>query len=367
MGKINKIWGRIWNKNKEVKVMDLETSSIEELLKELKIVKDKKERTIKYILNMENEEKFARDYMKLSKEDSIYIEKLSAKAKEIEDKKTSLRGRLIKNNASLVKVSEYEHEIPNMMIEMRKMESRKKETESHIFYLKEEQNELYEERDILLIGHKFLRWGIVFIIACIVLTLFISFILLQTLRENTVFIFTSIAFIVMILVIGTILFNDFIDRELIKNEKLQKKVVHYLNKSKIRLFNQVKYLEYLYNKLGVDSTAKLEMYYTRYIKNKDNEKMYLKMNNMLTEIEKDMITYLQQKNIDTSYIQSFPQWILTPKNLNQIKQISKNYDKSNEQLKGLEKYEKEILKELDNISKESNIDTQVIKKLVSGY
>ncbi len=365
MGKISKLWNTIRKRNNNVVTSSLESQSIQELLRELEVTREKKKRAIKYIESIGDEEKFARQYAQLAKEDAMYLEKLAARAKEIEEKKANLKGRLVKNNAALLKVSNHEHEIPDMMVQMREMENRKKETEAHIFYLKEEQTELYEERDTLLMGYKLLKGFTATIIIGIVILLFISFAFLQTLRENTVFIFTGIAFIVVSLVVGIMIFNDLIDRGLIRNEKLQKKVVYYLNKSKLRLFNQAKYLEYSYNRLGVDSTAKLEMYYNRYLKNKNNEKVYLKMNDTLNEIEEDMIAYMKQKGIDTEYIENFSEWMLTPKKLNQIKQISKSYEKAKEQLQGLEKYESQILKEIEFIKEATNIDEKMIEELVT--
>ena len=361
------LWKSIWKKHDEVSVSSLESHSLEELVKELEITKEKKKKAVTYVIGMEEEEKFARQYSKLAKEDIMYLEKLSSRAKEIEEKKISLKGRLVKNNAALLRVSQHEDEIPDMIDEMRQIENRKKETESHIFYLKEEQSELHDERDTLLLGHKLLKGFTIFVIISIAITLFISFAFLQTLRENTVFVFTTIGFIVVLLVVGIIIFSEMIDKALIRNEKLQKKAVYYLNKSKLRLFNQAKYLEYAYNRLGVDSTAKLEMYYNRYLKNKNNEKIYLKMNDALNEIEEDMIAYLKQRNVDTDYIENFSEWLLTPKKLNQIKQISKNYEKAKEQLKGLEKYEEEILKEIGFIKGNNGMNDEIIQNLIASY
>ena len=365
MREINKLWNMIWKKKNNISISKIESHSAKELLRDLELTRDKKKRVMTYIEGIKSEEEFSRQYSKLSKDDAIYLEKLSAQVKEIEEKKINLKGRLVKNNAALAKISEYEDDIPEMMIQMREMENRKKETEAHIFYLKEEQVELYEERDTLIRGHKLLKGFIAAIISGIIISLFVSFALLQILQENITLIFTAICFVLVALVIGVVMFNDFINKALITNEKLQKKVVYYLNKSKLRLFNQTKFLQYSYNKLGVDSTAKLEMYYNRYLKNKNNEKIYLRMNEMLSEIEEDMIAYLKNKDIDIEYIENFSDWILTPKKLNQIKQISKDYQKAKEQLLGLEKYESQLLKEIEVIKESAEVDEEMLNQLIA--
>ena len=87
------------------------------------------------------------------------------------------------------------------------------------------------------------------------------------------------------------------EKEIKNNGILQQKAVKYLNKAKIRYFHQTQYLEFQYHKFGVDSVAKLEMYYNRYLKNKNNERLYLQMNDSLNEIEEDILKILHNKDI----------------------------------------------------------------------
>lgn len=180
----------------------------------------------------------------------------------------NLRGRLISNNSALARVGQYEEEIPDLIKEMQIAEKRRRETENHIFYLEEEKEELYEERESLLLGYRFLKGFSGIMIAAIVICLFVSFAVLQTLREQIWVVLTTIGFVVVALFIGVVILKENIDKELSRNVVLQQKAVKYLNKAKIRLFNQVQYLEFQYHKLGVDSVAKLELYYNRYLKTK---------------------------------------------------------------------------------------------------
>ena len=78
-----------------------------------------------------------------------------------------------------------------------------------------------------------------------------------------------------------------IEKKLYDNELLQQKAAKFINKCKVRYFHNNRYLEFEFGKLEIDSVAKLEMLYNRYMKNKDNEKEYNKYTRALMSIEED--------------------------------------------------------------------------------
>ena len=285
VSRVKKVWLALFAKNKQSKGMKMDEHSLEGLFDELYDVQTKMSRVQRYLEELENKETLVNQYEALDKDDIHKLDVLAGRAKTIEEKKMNLKGRLISNNAALARIGAYEDEVPDIIKEMQVAEKRRRETESHIFYLEEEKEELYEERESLLFGYRFLKGFSATIMVAIVICLFVSFALLQTLREQIWMILTAVGFVVVGLFVGVVVFKDNIDRELNRNVVLQQKAVKYLNKAKIRLFNQVQYLEFQYRKLGVDSVAKLELYYNRYLKNKNNERIYLQMNESLNDIE----------------------------------------------------------------------------------
>lgn len=359
MSKIKKIWTTLFAKNKFRKGTELDEHSMEGLFEELYELQMKMSRTQHYLEELEGKETLASQYEVLDKEDIHKLDILAGRAKTIEEKKMNLRGRLISNNSALARVGQYEEEIPDLIKEMQIAEKRRRETENHIFYLEEEKEELYEERESLLLGYRFLKGFSGIMIAAIVICLFVSFAVLQTLREQIWVVLTTIGFVVVALFIGVVILKENIDKELSRNVVLQQKAVKYLNKAKIRLFNQVQYLEFQYHKLGVDSVAKLELYYNRYLKNKNNERIYLQMNETLNEIEEDMLAILGGKGIKIDYINNLSDWVLTPKKLNEMKQVKEEREKAIEQIHGLRAYEEELWKEIYALGQEEHLKEKV--------
>ncbi len=359
MSKIKKIWTTLFAKNKFRKGTELDEHSMEGLFEELYELQMKMSRTQHYLEELEGKETLASQYEVLDKEDIHKLDILAGRAKTIEEKKMNLRGRLISNNSALARVGQYEEEIPDLIKEMQIVEKRRRETENHIFYLEEEKEELYEERESLLLGYRFLKGFSGIMIAAIVICLFVSFAVLQTLREQIWIVLTTIGFVVVALFIGVVILKENIDKELSRNVVLQQKAVKYLNKAKIRLFNQVQYLEFQYHKLGVDSVAKLELYYNRYLKNKNNERIYLQMNETLNEIEEDMLAILSGKGIKIDYINNLSDWVLTPKKLNEMKQVKEEREKAIEQIHGLRAYEEELWKEIYALGQEEHLKEKV--------
>lgn len=359
MSKIKKIWTTLFAKNKFRKGTELDEHSMEGLFEELYELQMKMSRTQHYLEELEGKETLASQYEVLDKEDIHKLDILAGRAKTIEEKKMNLRGRLISNNSALARVGQYEEEIPDLIKEMQIAEKRRRETENHIFYLEEEKEELYEERESLLLGYRFLKGFSGIMIAAIVICLFVSFAVLQTLREQIWVVLTTIGFVVVALFIGVVILKENIDKELSRNVVLQQKAVKYLNKAKIRLFNQVQYLEFQYHKLGVDSVAKLELYYSRYLKNKNNERIYLQMNETLNEIEEDMLAILGGKGIKIDYINNLSDWVLTPKKLNEMKQVKEEREKAIEQIHGLRAYEEELWKEIYALGQEEHLKEKV--------
>lgn len=321
-------------------------SSVQDIFSELEELSIKKQRITHYIDELNIKQEAYKQYENLDPDAVAKINALAQKAKGIEEKKQNLKGRLISTNAALMRLSQYEEEMPELIKEMQVAEKRRRETESHIFYLQEERSELEEEREALIGGYRFLK-GLSFgVIVFLCVCLLVSFIFLQVLREKIWFVLSGIVAFMLAFIVILVLTKEKLEKEIKINGILQQKAVRFLNKSKIKFFHQTQYLEYQYHKLGVDSVAKLELYYNRYLKNKNNERVYLQMNDALSDIEEDILRILHQKDILLEDIGDLADWILQPKKLNEMKSIDEDREKTEEQLVALTTYEDELWKEL---------------------
>ena len=336
-----------------------EASSVQELFNELEEVTIKKQRIHHYIEELNIKEEAHKQYQNLDPDAVTKINLLAQKAKGIEEKKQNLKGRLISTNAALVRLSKYEEEIPDLINEMKDAEKRLRQTESHIFYLKEERADLEEERETLIVGYKFLKVISFVFVVLLGVSLLISFILLQILREKIWFVLSGIVGAMLIFIVVLVLTKEKLEKEINNNKILQQKAVKYLNKSKIKFFHQTQYLEFQYEKLGVDSVAKLEIYYNRYLKNKNNERIYLQMNDALTEIEEEILNILHKKDILLEDIGDLADWILKPKMLNEMKRIEEDREKTQEQLNALGEYEASLWKEISVMALDETLKKEV--------
>lgn len=363
MGKIREVLKSIFIRKEHVQ--QLGEDSVEELFDELEELHVKKQRITRYMEDLKNREEAHEQYTHLDTEAVNKINSLAQQAKDIEEKKANLRGRLISNNAALNRLAKYEENIPDLIKEMQIAEKRRRETESHMIYLQEEKEALIEERESLLTGYRFLRGVSVVMVIVIGVCLLVSFIMLQVLREKIWYILSGMVIVAMAFVISVILTKEKMEKAISDNAVLQKKAVRYLNKSKIKFFNQTQYLEFQYHKLGVDSVAKLELYYNRYLKNKNNEKTYLKMNDKLGEIEAEILDILHSKGIEIEDIGDLTDWILQPKRLNEAKMLEEDHQKTEEQLAALEKYEEELWREIYALAENEALRGKVQERLES--
>lgn len=363
MGKIREALKNIFIRKE--RMQQLGEDSVEELFDELDEIHVKKQRISRYMEELKNREEAHEQYTHLDTEAVNKINSLAQQAKDIEEKKANLRGRLISNNAALNRLAKYEENIPDLIKEMQIAEKRRRETESHMMYLQEEKEDLIEERESLLMGYRFLRGVSIVMIIVISVCLLVSFIMLQVLREKIWYILSGMVIVAMVFVISVILTKEKLEKAIRDNAILQKKAARYLNKSKIKFFNQTQYLEFQYHKLGVDSVAKLELYYNRYLKNKNNEKTYLKMNDKLGEIEAEILEILHNKGIEIEDIGDLTDWILQPKRLNEAKMLEEDHQKTVEQLAGLEKYEEELWREIYALAENEALRDKVQERLES--
>lgn len=357
------LFKKIFTKVKKDQGLLVEKLSIQDLFEELDEISLKKKRITQYILSLEKRQEELEKFKVLDKESIEKLNHLATQAKDIEEKKQNLRGRLIKNNKSLFLISQYAEQLPELIQEMYDWEKRQKETERNIFYLDEEKNELLEERITLLKGYQFLkRFSIVFVIV-LALCMLVAAAMLQMLRDE-IWIFLSLlgSFLIVFLV-GIIYSKEKIENSLRNNTILQQKAVKYLNKCKISYFNQTRYLQFQYDKLGVDSVAKLEMYYNRYIKNKDNESRYIKLNQVLAQIEEKMLDILKSKGIQLNHIENLTDWAISPQKINSVKMFEEDMRKNKEQFDALNSYEETLWKEIFTMQEQDDSKKMIQAKI----
>lgn len=340
-----------------------EGNDINRLFEDLEASYIKKKRLKKYYESLSQKEQVLEQYVKLEKDEVEKLTKWVNEYKTINEKRRLLQGRLIKNNRALYKLVEYEEILPNLIAELRGVEKKVKESERDIFYLEEEKEDLKEEREYLIKGYKFLQGFSIAFIVIIALVTMISFGFIQTLRE-TIWIYLSGFGCVLILFLAGIMYTKGkIEKELRDNSILQQKAVKYINKSKIRYFHNIRYLQFQFDKLEVDSVAKLEMYYNRYLKNKQNEVTYSKYNRQLMTMEDQINDLFSSKGIVVDILEDIEEWLMSPKQASKAKDLLEEKENVKEQITTLENYEEELIKEIMILGEDENYEEIVSEKM----
>lgn len=343
-----------------------EKSDATRLFDELEELAIKKQKLRKYVDQLENKKSQVALYEQLGEEDIKNLALWVGQYKGIMEQKHLLKGRLIKNNRALYHLAQYEEELPELMKEMSLTERFVKENERDMIYLEEEKEDLMEEREVLLQGYRFLKGFIVVFVLVLSTLLLGGFGLLQLLREG-IWVYLSVVSIALVLFLAGILYaKEYLERELRKNELLQKKVVKYLNKAKIRYFHHKRYLDFQFEKLGVDSHAKLEMYYNRYIKNKDNEQQYNAFNRQLMTIESRMGELFESYDIMYDEMGAIEEWLQAPKKAQAAQKIVEQGEQLMQQIGGIEALEEELWREVYAL-KEMPKYTALIEDRIQKY
>ncbi|ONI42277.1 hypothetical protein AN639_11840 [Candidatus Epulonipiscium fishelsonii] len=285
-------------------------------------------------------------YKLLSKTDKQTLDKLSINHKAALDERKHLQNRLVRTNPALHRFAEYDKELSTLVPEIKRVENQVNLYEQNIEYLTDEQEYLINDRELLLQGYKYLRIFTVIFSVLLVTVLFLSFAMLQVVREN-IWLNITISCLIFLLVVWTILsIKEKLERELKRNELLQQKVAQYLNKTKIHYFNAKQFVDFEFNKLGVDSMIKLEQYYARYEENKGNEKTYNNLMDKVTMIEEKIELLLKQNYVSDRNLRRIIDWIVTPRRREEDNALFQETERALKQLEGLEEYEKELNKQI---------------------
>ncbi len=343
--KLRKLFSLFTNKKRPVFQEKSNSQRIEEIFQELKDISKKRQRFTRYLKQTQEQKEDLSQYQLLTEEDRKRVSMLLGQYKNVIEKRRFMEGRLIKNNPALRIIETYQREIPDLINEIQTTESNQRYAQQDILYLENERDYLYDYRETLIAGYralKFVAIGLVIILGIISLGLLT---MVQALRQN-IFILSSIVTIVALFFgFAILIFKDRIEYELEKNEAMQKKAMKLLNRAKIRYFHHTNYLNFQYRKLGIENVNQLQGHYKRYLKNKNNEIQYQGLNKKLREIEDQVFDILYGIGIEQDLFDRLGKWA----DIQNVEQVLRNLDKedenTNKQLKALDAYEQELTQE----------------------
>ncbi len=329
-----------------------EASDVTRVFDELEDVAVKKQKIVAYYERLQHKQQEMAQYDQITEEDLQKLTNWTNQYRGIVEQKQLLKGRLIRNNHALRVLSAYEAELPQLIEEVDKTEKQVKANERDLIYLQEEKESIREEREMLLKGYTFLKYFSAVFVGIMSIIVLVGFAMMQFLRE-AIWVYLSVVSVAFVVMLAGIVFaKDYIEKALRHNEKLQKKVMRYINKTKVRYFHNKRYLLFNFDKLGVDSSAKLQMYYDRYLKNRDNETQYGTLNRTLMQIEGQIVDLFDTYDITFDDMETLEKWLEVANKKQAYLAMQEELEKLMTQLKGFETFEETLWKEVQVLKEE---------------
>ncbi len=321
-------------------------------------------------INLENiypMQKPLKEYQSLDRSVKNQLASLSLKYNDSNVAKNKLSNRLIKNNPALTRMETYENQLPFLKDELQNASTLATKYKTNIDYLKAEKDHLVIDRESLLLGYNALEKLGMFFLVLLGISLIMTFTLMQIIRESVWIHMSLISITFMIFVLFLVLSKEKLERELTRNEVLQKKASKYIQKFQIHYFTQKQYLEYQYKKLGVNNPEQLDSYVSKYMKNKDYERNYQQHLNSIQDSEQKIKDTLQINDVPIKYINTIEYWIINPNKLEEVKKMVSEIGSIQKSIEDMKEYEQELYKTLLSYNAKSEYDEYIKDKLTEYY
>lgn len=340
---------------------------IEEIFIDLKDITAKRKRLKRYAQGMKQRQEDLQKYQALTKEDHEKVAGFLDQYKNVLEDRKRLEGRLIRNNPALRIIQDKEAEIPELIKEIKETETSQRFAHHDILYLEEEKDHLYDYRESLITGYKALKITAISLIIILGIISVILLVMMQTLRQDIFIVSSLVSAIALIFSFGILFLKRGIEYELELNENMQKKASRLLNTTKIRYFHHTNYLNFQYSALSTKSSDHLAKQYQRYLKNKNNESYYRKMNNQLIEIEDKVFDILYDKGIEREGFDNIDEWAQVQNIAILMRKVNEEFESTQTQIKALDSYEEELCKEAFMLTKSNPELTPRVETLMESY
>ncbi|OOB80581.1 MAG: hypothetical protein BEN19_04180 [Epulopiscium sp. Nuni2H_MBin003] len=360
---------KIFSKKNEVKTYEgkFDDVDIDNLFESLKTTSIKIQRQEKYLEDVQALESPLSSFLSLDENTQKSLKNYATQYKDITDEQRGLQTRLVKNNPALYRISIYEQEVPTLLIELKQVQNLVKTFRNNIYYLRDEKEELIQDRVMLIRGYDYLRkFSIVFAVL-LALCLLLIFTMMQVLREDIWIYMSAVCGVFIIFVPTLLLTKEKLEKEMTRNEILQKRAAKYIKKYQIHYFQQKNYLQYEFSKLGVDSIKKLENYYDKYLTYKAYEVKYNRNIQTMQISQQKIQEILSDHKLPTEDSIVIEEWLFNPHKIEESKMLVREIEPIKVQIKTLKEYEEDVYKQLIAYAEMDEYKDIVAKKLDEHY
>ena len=198
------------------------------------------------------------------------------------------------SDSQFVNIRKYEEIIPSELTKIKEYDTYQEAINKDMGYLEREKNALYDKREDLEDKQFYLK-KISTTISVLVITLFIILYLLQNSFKADMQIPFILTIVMALGCIIYILYQSSMNRKQSRITDLKiNKVIHLLNKVKIKYINNLNALDYNYQKYMVKSYEEFHYLWELYLKAKEEEKRYRQNSELLEQYNRQIIQKLKQ-------------------------------------------------------------------------
>lgn len=308
-------------------------------------------------------------YKQLNDEEAKELKNLIAKFHGLIKERNTLRFQMGDFDRGLYKLIDLEQSAPKDIKQIEEAESKERTLEQDIHYLRDEKNNLENEKDNLEFGIKFLHYFN--IVMVIIFATSVSILMFLNLFKGKVVFFPLSILCVALIVLYTIVYilRRRIQFEIRLNTKKQMRAVNLLNKKLANYSWYRSFLDYEYKKYNVKSAAMLRTNLKDFSRYKYVTSRYDKIRSIMYETQKLLEDFLREKKIKdvNASIESFAKTIDIDDKVEYARRISEKKELLDAKINELDKKHEKIWDELISLNLNDDTQNKVIEKLIKVY
>ncbi len=327
----------------------------ENLQQELKELKDKKEAYERYT--------------QLSQEEKEEIEKIWVTIEKAELERESLKNQFVDSSSINPKLQQFEKDIPLLLKEIETMEENQRKAKKDIDYLEGEKGALYftkEKLEQVLVTSQKTSIAVVMGLAFLSLLL----VLLHSVYDFSIVVFGSILAVIG-LFIGTWLYilQRRVRFEIQKNIRMQNRAVELLNKAKLRYVHYTRFLQYEYEKFGVQNLHMLQYQWNLYCERQTHKNQYQRVASQKSQLELELWDFIEKIFVGKEELLDQEIAFLFDPNRREdrVHELMMQYKKAKQQWMELQQEKSQVQKELQLLQEQQDGIQELPHKLLDKY
>ncbi len=308
-------------------------------------------------------------YDNLTDDEADFLKTLIDKYIHLNNERRNIRYQMGDFNSSINKLENLKEDAEDAMSQIENAEKRKRLLTRDIQIIKDEKERTLTDRERMQIAYKIL-YKFSFIIS-IVLGFAIIFLTLLSIATNQS-VFLPLSIICITLVFSIVLIYAIRKKlifEIKLNEKKYSKIIALLNKKTVVVSHYINFLNFVYKKYNVKSARNLKNNLEDFNNYKHIITRYDNLGKLVFEVQKQLEDFLFEKKISikNTSLEAFAKSINIDNKILYFKEISLKRENVLKRIEEIEREQKVLMDELNNINEEDTTKEQIVDKIIKAY